>query len=156
VGGSQQSSVDGQRSVITHGNVHAHVSGSERSVVLGSAASRVGRSQTITVDHGSRIVNVSEGEHVMVSGGRTVISQGGANHLVLHTNDGGAEDPKGAHLETSHSITLSAGEAKITMNADGSGGIRIESPTEIKLVVGGSTLVLSPASIQANAKTFPA
>ncbi|MCA9611021.1 MAG: type VI secretion system tip protein VgrG [Myxococcales bacterium] len=153
-GGSHVSEVGGDRIQRTDGDLAASVMGSERRVVAGSLITEVGRSETISIERGSRVVRVMNGEQVLISHDRTLLSQGGENHLVMHTN-GDAEGPKGVFVETPHAITLKAGEATITMNADGSGGIQIDSPSEITLTVGSSTLKVSPNAIQANKKTMP-
>jgi hypothetical protein len=147
--------VDEDRVETTHGDVSFHASGGERKVVLGPQSLHVGRSQTVTVEQGSRVVEVMQGEHVLLSAGRLLLSQGGENHFVLHT-DGEAEEKKGARIVTPHAIELIAGDAKISMNADGAGTIEITSPKEIKIVVEGSTLSATPPAIKVNQKTHPA
>jgi type VI secretion system secreted protein VgrG len=154
VGGSQRLFVQGDQAHVVHG-AHTCFAETYKVNVLGTMNTRVGHSQTVTVESGSRSVNVEEGEHALTSGGRFVISQGGENHVVLHTSTEQG-NKKGIHVKTPNAVMVEAGDAKMTLNEDGAGAIRIESTTKIELVVGDSKIEITPDKIRVNKKTYPA
>ena len=140
---------------MTHGvdgNEQWTVGRDRLSIVAGALQERVGSGAATTVETGSRLVTVSQGEQVFDVKGRVVITHNEEHFFVMQTET----DPKGISMETPKSVLIEAGAAKLEVNTSDDNALVISSPTRIELVVGGSRLEITPDKIVVNRKIHPA
>lgn len=156
--------VGGDRSVDVAGSESIAVGGDHQRLVGGAERLQIGGRQETIVERGSRFVHVMQGEHLTEAKLGLFLRQG-PNRLAMvdgHDGQGGENGPKGIGMSSPNEIRMIAGPTGLGLNTqDGvvtlagrNGSISI-SDDKIEIKMGASTLLVTPAFIKANAKTFP-
>ncbi len=133
VGGSQFTRVGGNAESTVGGDLRSTVGGAREQSVQGMASDRMGRGYSLMVEDGAMITTVSKGQWVVDAKAGLCLTQGPDTAISIMPEDRGGQISIDSHGST----------------------FRI-SDERIEIVVGRSTIRISPDYIQINGRTFPA